>query len=52
MQSVTKAKYHLGRIINKYLIFEVIFYAFYRKTGLKYLLKGSRNFRELVIENY
>jgi hypothetical protein len=52
MQSLTYAKYHLGRIINKYLILDIIFYAFYRKTGLRYLFKGSRNLRQLVIENH
>jgi hypothetical protein len=52
MQSVPRANFHLGRITNKYLILEVIFYPFYRKKGLAYLFKGSRKLRQLVIENY
>ena len=46
-----KSKYHLGKIINKYHILEIIFRSFYKQKGISYLLQASHSFRQLLIEN-
>jgi hypothetical protein len=52
MESVSIAKYRLGKITNKYLILDVIFYAFYRSKGFTYIHQASRSLRRLLRENY
>jgi hypothetical protein len=47
-----KPRYRLGKIINKFLILDIIFSSFFRKNGLTYLLQGCKIFRTLLIENY
>jgi hypothetical protein len=45
-------KYRLGKIFNKFLILDVVFYSFFRTEGLNYLFKGCNKFRKLLRENY
>ena len=53
MESTSKAspKYSLGKIASKYLILEIVFCAFYRQKGLKYLTKVDKKFKQLLSEN-
>jgi hypothetical protein len=50
--SLTKAKFQLGKTVNKYLILEILFYSFKRQKGLPYLHQTSKRFRQLLLENY
>jgi hypothetical protein len=51
---VAKPKYLLGRIANKYIILDIMLYAFYfyKQKGINLLVGTSRSFRQLLIENY
>ena len=53
MESTYKASpmYHLGKITNKYHILEIIFFAFYRQKGFKYLQKVDKKFKQLLSDN-
>lgn len=48
----SQPKYRLGKIPNKYLILDIIFFSYYKQKGFKYLLKVSKSFRQLLRENY
>jgi hypothetical protein len=52
MESVSIAKYRLGKITSKYLILDVIFCVFYRSKGFTFLHQASRSLRKLLKENY
>ena len=45
MESSIPAKYRLGKLCNKYLILDIILTAYFRKKGLTYLFRGSKNLR-------
>ena len=47
-----RAKYHLGKITNKYLILDIIFCSFFRKRSFAYLHQTSKSLRQLLIENF
>ena len=49
---VNLPKYRLGRITNKYIIMDIIFVSFYKQKGIIFLLRISRSFRKLLIENF
>ena len=53
MESRYKAysKYRLGKITNKYLLLEIIFFAFYRFKGFKYLQQVDKKLKQLLSEN-
>jgi hypothetical protein len=46
-----KAKYRLGKVTNKYLILDILSYSFWKQSTFIYLLKTSRNLRQLLIQN-
>ena len=46
-----KAKYRLGRVTNKYLILDIIFFSFFRQRGFNYLHQSSKSLRQLLKEN-
>ena len=48
---IASPKYRLGKITNKYHILEIIFFAFYRQKGLKYLQKVDKKFKQLLSDN-
>ena len=41
----------MGRITSKYIILDIMFNSFFKQKGIRFLLKTSRSFRELLIEN-
>ena len=47
MESTYKAspKYRLGKITSKYLILEIMFCAFYKQKGFKYLQQINKKFK-------
>jgi hypothetical protein len=45
-------RYRLGKITNKFLILDILFSSFFRKSGLTYLFQGCKIFRTLLKENY
>ena len=45
------AKYRLGKITSKYLILEIIFCAFYRQKGFKYIQQVNKKFKQLLSDN-
>jgi hypothetical protein len=45
-------RYRLGKISNKFLILDILFSSFFRKSGLTYLFQGCKIFRTLLKENY
>lgn len=47
-----KAKYRLGRITNKYLILDIIFYSLFKQRGFAYLNQISKSLRKLLRENF
>lgn len=51
MESSIPAKYRLGKLCNKYLILDIIFTAYFRKKGLTYLFRASKNLMQLLKEN-
>jgi len=53
MESRFKAysKYRLEKITNKYLLLEIIFFAFYRYKGFKYLQQVDKKLKQLLSDN-
>ena len=52
-EEVTKPpKYLLGRITNKYIIMDIMFYSFFKRRGINQLFQTSSSFRQLLKENY
>jgi hypothetical protein len=47
-----KPKYLLGKIPNKYLILDMIFYSYYKQKSFNFIFQACRSFRQLLKENY
>ena len=45
-------KYRLKKVINKYLILEIMFYSRFREDGVKFIHQVSKRYRQLLMENY
>ena len=52
MEQYSNHKYSLGKIKNKYIIFNVIGYVGYDQDIIKYLTSASIQLRQMTIENY
>ena len=46
-----KAKFNLGRIVNKHLILDVLAYAGYQHETVHFLFLSCKRLRKLLIEN-
>ena len=46
------AEYRLGKIVNKYLILDIIFFSCLRQRGFVFLHQASKNLRQLLRDNF
>ena len=44
-KEITRPKYLMGRIVNKYIILEIMSYSFYKQRVIIFLLGTSKSFR-------